>query len=610
MTTATNTSSSDFFIGSYANVAQTATTGYVDITKNETVGGIPATGSTSGNFRINLTTGTGTANYLNASTGVQINTLLQNISSNAFIQTQSQYNGTSGALGGYSGAGAILGVTNGIMIGSGAGNLTIGQAVSASTGVYGQLAAVTGGGGNLLLINNSSTSTLTINSILGGNPDPDTMTLTKAGVGLLVLANPNNQNSGEVYLDGGTTQVAAGGALGVGTTIFIDNATLQFANNGTGAEALTQTAIALGYGGGTIDTGTNTITYTGSITGSAANGPNGNDPSLYNFTKAGTGTLILTTANNTYQGSTYVNAGNLQVDDSNTGSTGTTGVGKSTGIVYVGANATLSGTGYIEEETQVTGTIAPGTGSGAGTIGTLYVGSGSPGGLIINQGATLAYTLSNTTTAAGGTNNDLINTGTLMLNGVGNGNQPGYVMFAGTGAGAANFALTSVSQNTFGTNQFVYGSPYTLMTGGYSIGGFAPGNSGVGGLYPNLVNSTINAGSNFSITGVPLDGGTFSISGGNLFLTLTAPNSTTYNTSVTAANPRVMVNGSTTATVTVTNAGTTTALSDQLDVTGLNAGTSDVGSSIAGVTSPTTPLAPVGAAARAPMWVALLPRVR
>jgi fibronectin-binding autotransporter adhesin len=124
------------------------------------------------------------------------------------------------------------------------------------------------------------------------------------------------------------------------------------------------------------------------------------------FSQTGNGTIILT-GNNSYTGTTTVNAGTLIVNGNQSAATGDT---------LIASGATLAGTGSLGGEIFLSGTIAPGN-----SIGQLTVDS-----LTLQSGATMSFELTNNT-AAGTTydqivGNELIfadgGSFTLILNGI------------------------------------------------------------------------------------------------------------------------------------------------------------------------------------------------
>ena len=124
-------------------------------------------------------------------------------------------------------------------------------------------------------------------------------TFTKNGTGKVTINNTNSL-TGALTLNAGTVSVAsvansgANSPLGAGTGMTMNGGTLEF----TGANGSTDRAFMLNAGGGTVQTNT-VLTLAGAIGGAGA------------LTKTGTGTLVLTGANN--YGDTTITAGTLQV---------------------------------------------------------------------------------------------------------------------------------------------------------------------------------------------------------------------------------------------------------------------------------------------------------
>ncbi|MFT3784800.1 MAG: autotransporter-associated beta strand repeat-containing protein [Tepidisphaeraceae bacterium] len=108
----------------------------------------------------------------------------------------------------------------------------------------------------------------------------------------------------------------------------------------------------LSTGGGTVNTGSFTVTWNNVLSGNGA------------LTKTGAGTLSLTNEN-TYTGATTVNAGTLLAMNIAGSATGTA-------AVTVNAAGAIGGTGIVSGATTVNGTLSPGT---PGALGTLTFGS-------------------------------------------------------------------------------------------------------------------------------------------------------------------------------------------------------------------------------------------
>lgn len=163
------------------------------------------------------------------------------------------------------------------------------------------------GGGT---ISPATATSLTLSGIIGG-----TGALTKADAGLLILTGANSY-AGGTLISGGTLSVGDDANLGAaGTGVSIGNATFRFNNNFSTGRAFTLT----GTSSISVDD-TRTGTITGIVGGAGS------------LTKASSGTLVLT-GDNSYAGTTTINAGVLQIGDG--GTTGTLGLGDVTN------NATL-----------------------------------------------------------------------------------------------------------------------------------------------------------------------------------------------------------------------------------------------------------------------------
>jgi fibronectin-binding autotransporter adhesin len=199
--------------------------------------------------------------------------------------------------------------------------------------------------------------------------------LTKIGSGTLILAGANTY-AGGTLLNEGTLGIASNSALGAGALAMQPGTILQFEANG-----LTLPNAIVLAADPTIDTGSNTDTISGVISGSGA------------LDKIGSGTLILTAAN-AYSGPTDVQAGTLALR------------GSLASTVMVESGATLGGTGTIGGLIANSGaTVAP------GVLGT-YARFTVTGEASFAAGSTFAVAIN-----PAGQNDKLVTTGTTTLSG-------------------------------------------------------------------------------------------------------------------------------------------------------------------------------------------------
>ena len=218
---------------------------------------------------------------------------------------------------GYTIAGTGIGGT-GALVNTGA---AIGLAFSQTANIKLSADASIGGTGDWALLSAGwGTTTLNLN----------TFTLTKTGTNIFTLTN-TTINAGTISIDGGTVALDAthgtvdgsaanfvlSNTAGAGLNLNSKNLTVASLRGG----GTTGGNVSLGSGALTVNQPINT-TYSGVISGAGGT-----------LTKASAGTLALN-GTNTYTGSTNINAGTLQV-----GNTQALGIGSA---VTVGSNGTLS----------------------------------------------------------------------------------------------------------------------------------------------------------------------------------------------------------------------------------------------------------------------------
>lgn len=259
-----------------------------------------------------------------------------------------------------------LGVSGGILLASGAGNLTLGSAA----GNGGTLTAggpTAGTAGELLFMDQVAGQTTTVHALVRNN-GAGAVSLAKSGPGTLVLTGTTSDYSGGSFFNGGIVRITADRSLGAvpasaqAGSLTFNGGTLQW------GAALTLSAnrgISLLAGGGVLDVQAQSTTYGGRIAGPGA------------LTKAGTGTLTLSGANS-HDGETVVSAGVLAVTHNQAlgGTLGGTLVANGSllqlgnGITVTGELITINGNGGNNN-----GALQAATGATATWAGDILLGS-------------------------------------------------------------------------------------------------------------------------------------------------------------------------------------------------------------------------------------------
>jgi len=205
-----------------------------------------------------------------------------------------------------------------------------------------------------------------------------TLNINGTSGGIIQLAGNNTYSGGTTLQSGIVLNINSATAVGTGTLTFNGSATID---NTTGS-AITLTnnnAIALS-GGSLTFTGTKDLSFgTGIVTMSGANrsitvtnagatltvGGIAQDASTRNFTKLGTGTLVLG-GSSTYTGTTTITAGTLQL-----GSGGTTGSLSTSSAITDNGDFTVNRSNAVLQGTDFSGAAITGSGSftqaGSGT---------------------------------------------------------------------------------------------------------------------------------------------------------------------------------------------------------------------------------------------------
>ncbi len=349
-----------------------AYTGYTEITRLRTGAGALGPLPDNAAANVKIIDGGESDPILPANVGgvTRVNTLLQTATSLTNLDL------TSGST-------LRLGVSGGIRLVQGAGDLVIGRAVG-NGGVLSAGGSVAGAAGSLIFTDHATGQTVTVNSGIQNN-GTGAVSVVKNGPGLLVLAGAAGSSyTGGVYLNGGTVRVSADTALGATpaeatpNSLTFNGGTLQL---GAAFNLNTNRGISLLAGGGTLDTQSFASSYSGTLTG-----PGG-------LTKLGTGTLTLTQANS-HEGITTIGAGILQANHAQAlGSTQAGTVVASTailrlnaGVTITGESLTLNGPGNNQGNLQV----QTGTATWAGDLliasNTARIGTGSSDGVLIIGG--------------------------------------------------------------------------------------------------------------------------------------------------------------------------------------------------------------------------------
>jgi fibronectin-binding autotransporter adhesin len=254
----------------------------------------------------------------------------------------------------------------------------------------------------ILTTGGNNTSTTFSGTLTDGT---GSLALIKNGSGTLTLIGANTY-SGATTVSAGTLQAGSLTAFSANSA-FTVNATLDLNgfSNTVGSLAGSGTVTDNSATPATLTAGGNnsSTTFSGTLTDGVATPAfvKAAPPLIGNlgFTKAGTGTLILT-GTSTYTGATTVSAGTLRVD----GVLGNTAMDVQDG-------AALTGKGLIAGNVTIEngGHLAPGP--GAQTLGV--------GGLALNSGSILDYQLSTGGVVGGAGVNSLVNaTGNLTLDGI------------------------------------------------------------------------------------------------------------------------------------------------------------------------------------------------
>jgi autotransporter-associated beta strand protein len=354
----------------------------------------------------NTATGTKTVNLTTTLTPIAVTVNNDNLTGDTYTFT-----GT----GKLSGATTLTKLGNGTLILANTGGNDFTGTVNLNGGVLQAGDGVTAGAGQLgsgqinlnggtLALDHPSGDNVTLPNIL-----TSTGTLTQQGADTVTVTGNNLGFSGVIDVNSGTLKLGSTNGFGTASISVQSGANLDI----TGYTV----ANALGFGGGTLEsisgsgtsvTGPVTLNGGGVVSVAASSTLNisGAIGGAGGLVSSGSGLLILS-GNNTYSGTTTVNAGTLQVGNSNA-------LGSSSDPTSIASGAILDLAGYaVPEPIQFNGgTLRSSTGIGGTVSGIVTVGA-SGGTVDVPTGITL--TLSNSVNGGGLLTKS--SAGTLILSG-------------------------------------------------------------------------------------------------------------------------------------------------------------------------------------------------
>jgi len=319
--------------------------------------------------------------------------------------------------------------------------------------------------GNRTITVNDSYNTNPVSTSFNGTIDDNGngYGLTKTGSGILQFGG-SNTFSGPLTVDAGTLNLSANSTQTSTVVAVNSGATLAITNAPTGGASDTFAGLTDGSsGGGTVTySGTSGVNFNLAGTGSYSFGGVITNISGKSFTltKSGTGTQILSGANN-YAGNTMVSGGKLLINGS---------LSTSTATVTVQSGGALGGKGTINRDVSVAGGGAFDLRDGG--VGTLSL-TGTVGLANASQSSNLFFDLGSTL----GSNDLLSITGTPMINAGGaviNLNALGSSLASGnytliTAAGGLGTSAFSLASNTLTVGSKSYSLSLANSTSGAEI---------------------------------------------------------------------------------------------------------------------------------------------
>jgi outer membrane autotransporter protein len=396
--------------------------------------------------------------------------------------------------------------------------------------------SIAGSGTFNLGANELTVGSLNLTTTVSGIIEGDGGSLTKVGIGTLILSGPNTY-TGATTVAAGTLQAGAVNTLPMGTAVTVEAAGALALNNFDQSIGSLAGAGMVTLGAATLTTGNDTTTtiFSGVISGDGA------------VDKAGTGTFILT-GGNIYTGGTTISAGTLQLGDGTTNGSilndvvddaGGTLAFKPAGGTMINFAGDISGAGavsqigagttiltgantYMGGTTITAGTLQLGNGGATGSIEGDVVNNGNlafdrsdavtfmgliSGGGMVSQIGTGSTTLTEANTYSGGT---LLSAGTLIA---GNNSALG----TGTLTVAANPSGTTLDNTPGATalaNAIVLNPSANLTVAGSNPLALAGEISGDGALTKNGPSTLILTADNSYAGGTTINSGTLQVGNG------------------------------------------------------------------------------------------------
>lgn len=283
----------------------------------------------------------------------------------------------------------------------------------------------------------------------------------------------------------GSVTVANGGALNASTGVALGNAsavgTLQIGNGGASGVVNAPVVIGSSSAKGVVVFDHTDSNYYFTTTSTSSGGSIAIENNL--SVQAESGTTILNSNGNTYNGGTQVTGGKLLIDNSS-------GSGTGTGNVAVSAGGVLGGTGIIKPTgangVTVSGAIAPGN---TGSVGKLTIDGGSTTAaqlLSFAPGATLQFTLG---TGLSSSNLTILNSaaGGLQFN------NTTIDLFDLTGGNLASGTYSLITANNANVFSGLITDGSGDITGGLSLGNTLPGETASLSLSGATIDLTLSA---------------------------------------------------------------------------------------------------------------------